>query len=52
MSQFSPTHWVIFFVLVVVPIGYGIYHLIRAYFRFTDWRRERAERGRNPGAKR
>lgn len=42
--NFTPTQWVIFFVVIVVPIGYGLFHLIRGIIRFNDWREERAAR--------
>lgn len=45
MSSFSPTHWVIVAVIIAAVL-YGLFHAVKAVFRFSDWRRERAERQR------
>lgn len=43
MSEFSPSHWAIFAV-IVAAILYGVFHAIRGVIRFKMWRRERTER--------
>ena len=43
MSEFSPTHWVIFAVIVAALL-WAVVHVIMSVVRMRDYWRERAEK--------